>query len=92
MSASTPAPVNRQDRVLADVVVLAGFAVTASAVGNLLPAAAIAVTFVVATFIALVVSGVTRDPRAGLVLAAALVTFTGVAMTYGAQVAQVVPL
>lgn len=90
-----PAPADGtpgQQRWVVDLVVLTGFALTALAIGSLLPAAAVAVTFLAAAFVALVVAGVTRDVRAGIVLGSALVMFAGVAMTYGPALAKVVPL
>lgn len=90
-SAEAP-PRVRQHRWVVDLVVLAGFALTGAAIASLLPTAAVGVTFLAAGFVSLVVSVVTRDLRAGLVLGGALVAFSGLAMTYGPALSQVVPL
>lgn len=92
MSRPTTEARPRQHRWVVDVVVLAGFALTGLAIASLLPSAAIGVTFLAAGFVSLVVSGVTRDVRAGILLGAALVVFAGTAMTYGPALAKVVPL
>ena len=81
-----------QHRWAPNLVVLAGFALTGTALGTMLPIAAVALTFVVATFVGLVVGGMTRDSRAGVVFGASVVVFAGAAMTYGPALASAVPL
>lgn len=88
----SPAQSARATRWVVDLAVLAAFATTAAAIGALLPAAAVGVAFLAAGFVSLVVSGVTRDVRAGVTLGASLIVFSGLAMTYGPALSKVVHL
>lgn len=92
MSRPTTEARPRQHRWVVDLVVLAGFALTGLAIASLLPSAAIGVALLTAGFVSLVVAGVTRDPRAGILLGATLVMFAGLAVTYGPALVKVVPL
>ena len=90
--ATVLAPSRAPGRWTANLVVLAGFAVTGVVLATLTPSAAIGVTFLLAGFLALVVPAVTGDGRAGLLLASALVMFAGLVVLYGPALLKVVPL
>jgi hypothetical protein len=74
----------------AALIILGAFAFTGAALAILTAAAAIATTVIVAAFVALVTTGVTRDRRAGVLFAFTLAVFTAVILTYGPFITAVV--
>ena len=80
----------RDVRLVADLIVLAGFAFTGMVLVTLLPAAAVGATFLAALVTGGLAGGITRDGRSGFVFGAAMILFAGLVLVYGHLVSRAV--